>query len=104
MHLTAQLKLLPSIGQAAGLTRTLAAFNAACDYISAVAWDSKTFRQFDLHKLCYRQAREQFGLSAQSAVRAISKVADSYKLDKATKRTFRDTGSAAYDGRILSWN
>ena len=104
MHLTAQLKLLPSADQTIGLTRTLAAFNAACDYISTTAWNSKTFRQFDLHKICYRQAREQFGLSAQSTVRAISKVADSYKLDKETRRTFRATGSAAYDGRILSWN
>jgi putative transposase len=54
MLLTAQLKLLPSPAQANALSRTLAAFNSACDYISGVAWDSRTFRQFDLHKLCYR--------------------------------------------------
>src|SRR3954471_8959314 len=103
MRLTAQLKLLPTPEQAAALQRTLAAFNAACEYISGVAWASKTFRQFDLHKLCYRGARKQFGLSAQAAVRAISKVADAYNLDKATRRTFRPFGSAAYDRRILSY-
>lgn len=104
MHLTAQLKLLPTPEQAASLGRTLVASNAACDYISGVAWETKTFRQFDLHKLCYHTARERFELCAQAAVRAISKVADAYKLNKKAKRTFRALGSAAYDSRILSWN
>jgi len=42
-------------------------------------------------------------LSAQAAVRAISKVADSYKLDREARRDFRPTGSAAYDARILRY-
>ena len=104
MHLTAQLKLDPTATQARALARTLTACNAACDAISTVAWDSKTFRQFDLHQLCYRRVREQFGLSAQAAVRCLSKVADAYKLDQKAKRTFRATGSAAFDQRILSYN
>jgi putative transposase len=104
VHLTAQLKLGPSAAQASSLARTLVACNAACDAISTVAWDSKTFRQFDLHKLCYRRAREEFGLAAQAAVRCIAKVADAYKLDQKAKRTFRATGSAAFDQRILSYN
>ncbi len=33
----------------------------------------------------------------------IAKVADAYKLDKNTPRTFKPTGSIAYDDRILSW-
>lgn len=37
-------------------------------------------------------------------VRVISKVADSYKLDKATKRIFRATGAVAYDSRILTYD
>jgi putative transposase len=104
VHLTAQLKLDPTATQASALARTLAACNAACDAISTAAWDSKTFRQFDLHKLCYRRMRDEFGLSAQAAVRCISKVADAYKLDKKAKRTFRSMGSAAFDQRILSYN
>jgi putative transposase len=104
VHLAAQLKLSPTAVQASALMRTLAACNAACDAISAVAWNSKIFRQFDLHKLCYRRVREEFGLSAQAAVRCVSKVADAYKLDKKAKRTFRVTGSAAFDQRILSYN
>ncbi len=104
MYLTAKLKLRPSVAQTAALARTLAACNAACDSISAAAWEAKTFRQFDIHRLCYRQTRENFGLSAQATVRCISKVADSYKLDKTSRRRFRSTGSTAYDSRILSYN
>ena len=104
MNLTAQLKLEPTARQALALRATLVASNAACDYISGVAWESKSFRRFDLHRRCYREARKRFGLSAQAAVRCISKVADSYKLDRKAKRSFRPMGSAAYDQRILSYN
>jgi putative transposase len=104
VNLTAQLKLEPTPEQALLLSRTMIASNAACDYISGVAWDSKTFRQFDLHRLCYRTARERFGLSAQAVVRCISKVADAYTLDRKAKRAFRPMGSAAYDQRILAYN
>jgi transposase len=104
VNLTAQLKLEPTARQALALRATLVASNAACDYISGVAWESKSFRRFDLHRRCYREARKRFGLSAQAAVRCISKVADSYKLDRKAKRSFRPMGSAAYDQRILSYN
>lgn len=104
MNLTAQLKLEPTADQAFALRRTLVASNAACDYISGVAWELKTFRQFDLHRLCYREVRKRFDLSAQAAVRCISKVADAYKLDRKAKRSFRPMGSAAYDQRILAYD
>jgi IS605 OrfB family transposase len=103
MKLTAQLKLLPAPEQADALKRTLTAANAACDYISAVAWATRTFGTFALQKLCYQQVRETFGLSAQMTVRALGKVGDAYKLDKQTKRTFRPLASIAYDDRILSF-
>jgi putative transposase len=104
VHLTAQLKLRTSPEQADALRRTLVAANAACDYISECACASKMFRQFDLHKICYREVRKRFGLAAQIAVRCISKVADAYKPDRKTRRTFRPLGSVAYDARILAYN
>jgi putative transposase len=36
-------------------------------------------------------------------VRCIAKVADAYKLDRNSKRSFRQFGSVAYDARILKW-
>jgi IS605 OrfB family transposase len=103
MKLIAQVKLLPTSEQADALRRTLERANAACQFVGDTAWKMKTFRQYDLHHKCYRVVREQFGLSAQVAVRAIAKVADAYKLDCKAKRTFKTTGSIAYDDRILSW-
>jgi len=103
VKLIAQLKLLPTPEQADALKRTIAQANAACQWVSDYAWETKTFRQYDLHHACYQAVREKFGLSAQVAVRAIAKVADAYKLDRQSKRCFKRTGSIAYDDRILSW-
>ena len=103
MKLIAQVKLQPTQEQAQALLDTLEKANAACNYISQRAWDTKTFRQFSLHKLVYYDVRERFGLSAQLTVRMEAKVADAYKLDKKHKRTFMEHGAIAYDERILSW-
>jgi predicted transposase len=62
--------------QADALRRTLQAANAACDFISGVAWDTRTFGTFALQKVCYQDVRETFGLSAQMTVRALAKVGD----------------------------
>lgn len=103
MRLTAKVKLLPSPEQKDVLLQTLEAANFACNYVSDIAWDKRTFRQFDLHKLAYRDIREKFNLTAQMAVRVIGKVADAYKVDRKTKRTFKAHGSIAFDDRILTW-
>lgn len=103
MKLIAQLKLLPTPEQADALKRTLETANDACTFVGREAWKTKTFGQYDLHHLCYKPLRERFPLTAQMAVRVIAKVADAYKLDRKTKRTFRASGSIAYDDRILSW-
>ncbi len=89
VKLIAQLKLQPTPEQADALKRTVQAANAACDYISSVAWETRTFGKFALQKLCYQEVREQFGLSAQMTVRALAKVGDAYKLDTQSKRLFR---------------
>ena len=85
------LKLQPSIGQATLLRETVQAANVAANQISATAWQTQTFGQFDLHKLCYAETRVTSGLSAQVVVRLIAKVADAYKLDQARQRRFQST-------------
>ncbi|MEI6181655.1 MAG: transposase, partial [Chloroflexales bacterium] len=103
MKLIAQLKLQPTSEQAQTLRRTLETANAACNFISDIAWESRTFGKFALQKLCYEQVREQFDLSAQMTIRALAKVGDAYKLAKLAKRTFRPHAAIAYDDRILSF-
>ena len=104
MKLTLQIKLLPSAEQAESLKKTISVFNKACNAISAIAWERRRFRQFDLHKEVYYAIKDTYGLSAQLVVRAISKVADAYKLDKKKQRTFREFGAVTYDSRVLSYN
>lgn len=103
MKLTAQIQLIPTPTQADALRRTLEAANAACNAISQAAWNTQTFRQFDIHRLCYHDIRAAYSLSAQVTVRCVAKVADSYKLDRRTLRTFAPLGALAYDARILSF-
>ena len=103
MKLTAQLKLQPTPEQSNALKRTLETANAACNAISDVAWNTRTFGKFALQTRCYQDVRATFSLSAQMVVRAIAKVGDAYKLDKETQRTFRPLASIAYDDRIRSF-
>lgn len=103
MRLTIQVKLQPTPEQAALLHQTLERANAACTTISTSAWNAREFTQFRIHKLTYYDTKETFGFSAQLVVRCIAKVADAYKLDKKTKRTFKPLGAVAFDDRILSY-
>jgi len=103
LKLTAQVKLVVTPDQSDALKRTMIAANAVCDSLSAWVWDNQVFGQFPLHKGQYAAQRASSGLTAQVIVRCIGKVADSYKLDKRTQRTFQPTGAIAFDDRILKW-
>lgn len=103
LKLTAQVKLVVTPDQADALKRTMQAANAVCDSISAWGWENQTFGQYPLHKAQYAAQRAASGLTAQVVVRCIGKVADAYKLDKRTQRTFQPTGAIAFDDRILNW-
>ena len=103
MKLTAKVKLNPTKEQYTSLIATLKVANEACNYISEKCWETKTFGQFNIHKLVYDDVRSSFPLSSQVVIRCIAKVCDAYKKDKKTKRTFKPTGSIAFDARILSF-
>jgi len=104
MKLTLKIKLLPDNIQFDLLKNTIIEANNACNEISDIAFSKKIFNQFKLHKETYYVIRNKFNLSAQMVARCLSKVADSYKLDKKIKRVFRPLGSISYDSRILSYS
>lgn len=103
MKLTVQIKLLPSDEQSKALRLTLETANRAADRLSLLAWESKEFRRFPLHKSHYRKIRDEFPLSAQVVCLLTAKVADAYKPDREVRRVFRKHGSIAYDSRILAF-
>jgi len=103
MKLTLKIKLLSDDIQFKALKNTLIEANTACNYISNVAFKKKVFNQYKIHKETYYVVKDTFNLSAQMAVRCISKVADSYKIDKKVKREYKPLGGIAYDSRILTY-
>ena len=91
------LTLRPSTEQEEQLSALQAAFNAACNYASAVAWERREFRRLPLQDLVYRDLRDRFGLLAQLAVRVIAVVADSYRVDRSHQHTFRPNAAVVLD-------
>lgn len=103
MKLTLKIKLLPTDEQANLLLETMKEANTVCNAISDVAWEERVFNNFKLHHKVYYSHKATFKLSSQMLIRQIAKVADAYKLDKKTKRTFKLFGSIAYDSRIMTY-
>ncbi len=94
---TIALTLRPTADETTVLLRLQVAFNAACNYISGVAWDAQEFNKVRLQRLCYGDVRRDYGLMAQHTIRAIAVVADAYTLDHDTRRTFRADASVVLD-------
>lgn len=103
MKLTQKIKLIPNKEQKELLLNTMERFNEACNYISKIAYDEHTASQVKLHKLAYYDVIKKFELSAQMTIRALGKVAESYKRDKNKHHQFRPRGAMVYDARIYSF-
>src|SRR6266581_8205854 len=103
MKLTLQLKLVPTPDQYSALLETMCAFNAAASYAAQVGFHDHVFTQQSIHRRCYRDLRDRFGLSAQMAVRAIGKAVECFQRDKRQCPVFKETGAMTYDERLLGW-
>jgi IS605 OrfB family transposase len=97
------LKLDPTPEQHAALLATLEAFNAAANFVASAAFEQHTASKFALQKQVYRRLREEFGLSAQMAIRAIAKACEAYKRDKQIQPRFKSHGAMVYDERIFAF-
>ncbi|MDG6245033.1 MAG: transposase [Methanolobus sp.] len=103
MLLTIKMKMYPNEHQGKALLETMERFNEACNFISKTAWDTHTFGKIGLQKIVYYDVREKYNLSAQMVVRAIGKVAESYRVDKTCYHEFKKHGAIVYDQRILTF-
>jgi IS605 OrfB family transposase len=102
MKLTVQLQLLPA-EHTALLLSTMEAFNAAANHAARVGFDAGVVGQPAIHRRCYYELRERFGLSAQMAVRAIGKAVETFARDRKVCPVFKPHGGITYDSRILNW-
>src|SRR5438093_1310034 len=93
--------LRPTPKQAQALKETMTTFNAACDFVSRVAWENREFNNFRLRRLTYRDVRSRFALPSQLAQHAIAKVAAAYQVSREVQATFRPQGAVTYDCRVM---
>lgn len=122
MLLTIKVKLNPTEEQKQKLLRLMEIFNIACNDISKIAYESKTYNKIELQHNLYYRIREQYKLPAQISIRAISKVVDSYKSAKTLLKNrnidhkkqceeletlsliyFKPHGTIIYDERIMGF-
>ena len=103
MKLVATVKLLVSPEERERLLATMRRVNEACSWLAERAFELQTADKLRLQKLHYRQIRDLFGLSSQHTVRAISKVCEVYKRDRAKLARFRELGAIPYDQRLYSF-
>ena len=106
MHqvLTIVCKINPTPTQVAKVDATLKAFADACNYINE-AVDPKLTNKVRIQTLVSKPVREQFGLSANLAIRAINRVAGNRKTAKKDDKPvlkFKPT-SVDYDARIFAF-
>lgn len=103
MTLTLQLQLIPAVDQSRQMRDTVERFNTAATWLAGEAFRLRTANKIDLQHRYYRELREQFGLSAQMAVRCIAQTCEAYKRDKTKRPRFRRHAAMPYDQRMLSF-
>jgi IS605 OrfB family transposase len=103
VKLTLQTQLLPDGDQARKLSEAMQAFNAAADWLAGEAFSLRTHNKVELQQLYYRRLRDDFGISAQMAIRCIAQVCEAYSRDKSKRPRFRKYASIPYDQRLMSF-
>ncbi|MGE3953833.1 MAG: RNA-guided endonuclease InsQ/TnpB family protein [Parachlamydiales bacterium] len=98
-------KLSTTDEQARALVETSQRYSDACNHVLQRASVEKTHNPIKLHKMCYNEIRERFGLSANLAVRAIRRVSGNLtRLQGARQRPRQfQPRSVDYDARIFSF-
>jgi IS605 OrfB family transposase len=123
VKLVVKVRMLPTQGEAAALRATLSTRNEASSWLSAAMYAQRVHRKYVAQERFYGELKARFGLSAQPAIRVISKVADAYatlranidagnygppdsekrKMVAARPVRFRADAAQPFDARCLSW-
>src|ERR1700685_2995374 len=79
MKLVLKLKLNTDKDSDLLLRETTEQYRLACNYISEVAFTTRTFSQYELHHLVYYTAKTSYSLPSQLVIRANAEVCAAYK-------------------------
>lgn len=104
MQITVTIQLQTTPEQHSMLLETLQVCNAACNHISHIAWETQTFRKYDLHHKTYHSVKTETNLHANHVVRAVAKVAHAYAADRDSKRKFCPLGAIELDDKLIRWH
>jgi IS605 OrfB family transposase len=102
MTITVKCKLDLTGGQRSAIDNTMEAFAAACNDALDVGREAGTTSNVKIHNRCYYDLREDHGLPANLAVRAIARAAGILKVKERRHSTVRPT-SIDYDARTFSF-
>lgn len=61
------------------------------------------FNKFKIQKEIYKDIKQKYGLNADMTIRAIAKVAGSYKINKTQLHRFNPNGAIVYDHHLYSF-
>jgi putative transposase len=104
MVLTLQLQLFPSGEDADKLREVMERFNEAASWLAGIAFDRQVANKFALQKIAYRDLRERFHLPADTAIRCIAQVCESFKRDKTKQPRFRPHAAVPFTvGKNISF-
>ncbi len=101
MKLTVQIQVVPDKVQDAELRRTVERFNEAANWVAVELFASRISNKRLAQKLVYRELRDRFRLTAQTAILVIHRVCEAYKRDKDKQPKFRKHAAITYDARVL---
>lgn len=101
VDITLQVQLFPDADQAKALRGTVERFNEACNWIAGELFGRNLSNRIEAQRLLYREIRERFALTAQTAILAIRRACEAYKRDKAIRPRFRKHAAITYDPRVL---
>lgn len=98
-----KIKLLTDDEQFKQLKETMGLFNEVCNFISSVAYKTKsTTNKIKLHKECYYPVREKYQIASHMVVRAVGKVVEEYKKGNVREITFASNDVVIFDSKLLA--
>ena len=101
MKLTLQIQLVPDKSQAEALRETVERFNEAANWTAGELFTHQVSNKRLAQKLVYRELRDRFALTAQTALLVIHRACEAFKRDKSIRPRFRKHAAITYDPRVL---
>jgi putative transposase len=103
VKLTLQTQLVPDNAQTKALRETVERFNEAANWVAGELFLKGVTNKRVAQQLVYRELRDRFALTAQTAILVIHRVCEAYKRDKSIRPSFKKHAAITYDPRVMKF-